>query len=148
MNKIDNAQTIAQAKHGQSLWEFLQALPATMEAQIFYALVLGCLVGMIGHYLRAYATNQITDCLGEYLFKSNARRTWLTLITVITWSAGEVATGLFTTTDGTFVGWGLVILSGLKTGYAGDSLLNKGKPASSAPITVMEPLPKTKGLTP
>lgn len=143
MNKIDNAQTIAQAKNGQSLIDFLMALPATMEAQIFYALVLGCLVGMIGHYLRAYATGQITDCLGEYLFKTQARRTWLTLITVITWSAGEVSAGLFTTTDGTFVGWGLVILSGLKTGYAGDSLLNKGRAPSGAPITVIEPLPRT-----
>lgn len=144
MNKIADAQTIAQAKHGQSLADFLLALPTTMEAQIFYALTLGCALGMIIHYVRQWASGNAEGGLLDYLFLAHPRRTVLTVIGVVSWSAGEVATGLFTTEAGDFVGWALVILSGLKTGYAGDSIINKGKPPPTAPVATIEPLPQPR----
>jgi len=135
------AQTIAQAKHQQTLWDFLAALPTTQEAQIFYALIIGCALGMLAHYVRQWASGNAAGGLIDYLFLASPKRTLLTVIGVVSWSAGEVATGLFTTSEGAFVGWALVILSGLKTGYAGDSIINKGKPIGQAPITVIEPKP-------
>lgn len=127
MQGIETAQTIAQAKHNQSLWDFLLALPFTQESQIFFALVLGSTFGMLVHYIRVWASGEAGGTLIDYLFRNHPRRTLLTIIAITGWSAGEVSTGLFTTAEGAFVGWGLVLLSGLKTGYAGDSILNKGK---------------------
>ena len=121
-----NAQTIAEAKVHTSLWDFLLALPGTMEAQIFYALALGCALGTILHYTKQWLTQEASGSLWDYLFIQHPKRTAMAIFTVLSWSAGEVATGLFVTGDGVFVGWALVILSGLKTGYLGDSIVNKG----------------------
>lgn len=142
MKPIEQATTIAQA-HQESLLDFLLALPTTMEAQIFYALVLGSALGMLAHYVRQWASRDVDSSLTDYLFRSNPKRTIMTVIGVIGWSAGEVSAGLFTTSGGAFVGWGLVILSGLKTGYAGDSIINKGK-RPGEPMTI-QPLPNPSG---
>jgi hypothetical protein len=126
-----NAPTIDQLKAAtpptESLATFLLQLPSTMEAQIFYALVLGSAIGLVGHYLRLWLEGEIEGCLADYLFKQTPKRTVLAIFAIVTWSAGEIGLGLFTTETGQFVGWGLVILSGIKTGYAGDSLVNKGQ---------------------
>lgn len=107
------------------LLDFLMQLPGTMEAQIFYALLIGSLVGMVAHYLVRWREGDIAGSLWAYLFYENPRRSILSIFGIITWSATEAATGLFFH-EGQFVGWALVIISGIKTGYAGDSLLNKG----------------------
>lgn len=109
----------------ESLWRFLMQIPASSEAQIWYALVLGASLGMVIHYIRRWAEQEIAGSLWDYLFWQTPRRTLLSVLGILSWSAGEVAAGLFTTADGAFIGWALVIISGLKTGYAGDSLLNK-----------------------
>jgi len=111
---------------GESLWNFISQLPQTMEAQIFYALLIGSCLGLFGHYFKQWSEGGISGNLFTYLFRQNPRRSMLSLFGIITWSLGEVSTGLFVSDAGVFVGWALVILSGLKTGYAGDSLLNKG----------------------
>lgn len=125
---IEAAQTIAQAKAAapESLWSFLSSLPETFEAQVLYALILGAVLGMIGHYVRGRSGGQISGSPIDYFFRDNIWRSAMAAITVIAELFTEVGSGLFTTDAGLFVGWGLVLLSGLKTGYAGDSLINKG----------------------
>ena len=127
-----NAPTVAQVKQGPgSLWDFLLQLPATTEAQIFYGLVIGCLAGMLVHYVQKWASQEISGGLLDYLFFQYPRHTVLAVIAIGTWSAGEVASGIFVV-DGTFVGWALVLLSGVKTGYMGDALINKAVPRTSS----------------
>ncbi len=133
-----DAPTIAQvhATQPESLWAFLAALPGTMEAQIWYALILGGVIGMIAHYGKARATGLITGNPIDYFFRDNVWRSLAALGAIAAELFGESA-GLFTNEAGQFVGWGLVILSGIKSGYVGDSILNKGakpeQPASAYP---------------
>ena len=119
------AQIAATAQPGESLWHFLAQIPGSQDAQIWYALVFGASLGMVIHYIRRWAEQEIAGNLWDYLFCQTPRRTLLSVLGILSWSAGEVAAGLFTTAEGAFIGWALVIISGLKTGYAGDSLLNK-----------------------
>jgi hypothetical protein len=120
--------TIAQAHAQEPLWTFLAKLPFTYDAQIFYALLLGGLLGMVGHYLRRWGSGEIAGSLLDYMVRQHPRATLMAAAGIVTELAGEVGTGLFTTTEGAFVGWALVILSGIKTGYLGDSIANKGVP--------------------
>ncbi len=119
-------QTTIAAGTGGSLITFLLAYPSTQQAQIFYALLIGAVFGMLVNYLRRWLAEEISGSLVDYMFRQNPRRTMLAVFGIVSWCAGEVASGLFVTGGGEFIGWGLVILSGLKTGYAGDSLINKG----------------------
>lgn len=123
-----NAPTIAQAKleAPESLWHFLAALPGTMEAQIWYALLLGGVLGMIGHYVRGRSTGNIAGNPVDYFLRDNLWRSIGAAVAVATELFAEIGAGLFTTSAGAFVGWGIVLLSGLKTGYLGDSIVNKG----------------------
>ena len=123
---ISFAVHAGQEPPGESLWQFLAALPGSNEAQQFYALLLGAVVGMIGHYVRAWATGGASGSLYAYMIKDSPQSSALAVLGVVAWCIGEVSTGLFVTSSGEFVGWGLVVMSGLKTGYAGDSLINKG----------------------
>lgn len=139
------AQIQAQHPPAQSLWSYLAALPSSGEAQIFYALAVGSIVGMLGHYLKRWSTGEIAGNLVDYLFKQYPRRTALSVFGALTWCAGEVGSGIFLTDAGEFVGWGLIILSGLKTGYLGDSIANRAAPAAerlpAAPEPVIAPAP-------
>lgn len=119
------AEVKAVSPPSESLWQFLSQLPGTMEAQILYGLILGCAVGMISHYLRRWSAGEIEGNLIDYMFKDNPRRSFLAVFGIVTWSVGEVATGIFVNDAGTFVGWAIVLLMGWKTGYTGDSLGNK-----------------------
>lgn len=126
---IQQAQTIAEAKAAmpESLWHFLAALPATMEAQIWYALLIGGAVGMIGHYIRGRSAGDISGSPLDYFFRDNLWRSIGAAGAMAGELFAEIGTGLFTSDAGVFVGWGIVLLSGLKTGYAADSLVNKGR---------------------
>lgn len=127
------SQTIAEIKraHPESLWSWIFNVPSTIEAQIFAALTIGSMLGMAGHYFRQWASGDIAGSLNEYLFTTYPRRTALAIFGAVTWSAGEVGSGLFITDTGEFVGWALILISGIKTGYLGDSLANRGaRPAT------------------
>lgn len=126
-----NMQTVEQLKSvrppSESLWHFLAGLPATMEAQILMALMLAGILGSVAHYLTRWAKNEIKGDLLSYLFIDNPRRSLLSAILLFSELVGEIGTGIFTSADGVFVGWGLVLLSGLKSGYAIDSIANKAE---------------------
>ena len=118
------AQVTAPAAN-DSLWNYLAQLPTTHDAQVYYALLLGGLVGMIGHYVRARSSGNIEGNPIDYFFRQNLWRSIGALAAVAIELFGEVGSGMFTTDAGIFVGWGIVLLSGLKTGYVGDSVINK-----------------------
>lgn len=126
---IQDAQTIAQAKiaEPESLWHFLLALPSTFEAQLWYALLLGGVLGMLGHYINGRRSGDIAGSPIDYFFRDNVWRSVGAVSAMAAELFAEIGTGLFTTEAGLFVGWGLVIVSGIKSGYVGDSLINKGK---------------------
>ena len=125
---IQQAQTIAEAKAAtpESLLHFLMQLPMTFEAQLWYALMLGGVLGMIGHYIRGRSSGNIAGNPIDYFFRDNLWRSIGAASAMAAELFAEIGTGLFTSEAGLFVGWGIVLLSGLKTGYAADSLINRG----------------------
>jgi hypothetical protein len=151
-----NAQTIAQAKDAapESLWHFLAALPATMEAQIWYALLIGGAIGMVGHYIKGRSSGEIAGNPLDYFFRDNLWRSIGAAVAVASELFTEIGLGLFTSDAGVFVGWGIVMLSGLKTGYLGDSVVNKStRPVWSAEkraatVTLADPIVQLPGVKP
>lgn len=122
-----NSPTIAEIKSGapESLWHFLGQLPGSWEAQVWYGLVLGGILGMLGHYIRGRSAGNISGSPIDYFFRDNVWRSVASASAVAGELFAEIGAGLFTTEAGIFVGWGLVIVSGIKSGYGLDSLVNK-----------------------
>lgn len=118
----------AQAAAPESLWVFLSHVPATLEAQIFYALMIFGLVGMMGHYTRLWLTDQIEGSLWGYLVHQYPKRTLLTVGAYAAWAIGLLSTSTFENDQGAFVGWMNVIVIAITNGYGADSLANKGTP--------------------
>ena len=116
-------QTIAQVKAEapESLWHFLGQLPVTLEAQQVYALMLSGLVGMAAHYLNKWATGQIEGNLWGYMFHDHARNTVLSVTAYIGFALTTVTSGAL---DG--AGWFTALWMGATTGFAIDSIANKG----------------------
>ena len=125
---VELAQTIAQAKSAspESLWHFLRALPVTMEAQIWYGLLLSGAVGIMAHYFHKWASDEIAGSLFDYLFRQHPKKTILSLSAYVAWTLSLVGTGIFQTGSGEFVGWSIVLILGLTNGYGVDSLANRG----------------------
>lgn len=117
------AVTIAAAKADapESLWHFLGQIPATMEAQQLYALLISGMVGIAAHYLNKWATGQIEGNLWDYLFHDHARSTVLSIGAYIGFALTTVTSGAL---DGT--GWFTALWMGATTGFAVDAIANKG----------------------
>ncbi len=156
MDAINNVQTIAQAKAATpDLWHFLGALPFTQDAEIWYALCIGGFIGMVGHYIRGRASGDISGNPIDYFFRDNFWRSIGAAGAMASELFVEVSSSVFTTDAGIFVGWGIVLLSGLKSGYLGDSVINKGKRIewtdqkreAAAVVKVAENVPPAKSST-
>ncbi len=131
-----DAQTIAQVKAEApaNLWHFLLNLPATQEAQLFYALMLSGTLGMIASYVMKWAKGEIGACLGEYLFRQNLRATVLSIATYTGTTMAAIYAGAFHVGDqGVFVGWGMVMWLGALNGFGIDAIVNKGQRAVWTP---------------
>lgn len=126
-----DSKTIAQVKAEgpQSLWDFLSQLPGTMDAQIWYGLLLGGLIGMALHYAIKMRTGEVGGNPIDYFIKTSPWRTIGALAAMASWAFGEVLTGIYVNGDGIFIGWAAVLISGIKNGYLGDSIINKGERA-------------------
>lgn len=120
--------TVAEVKRQhQSLLEFFQALPSTQEFDIWTALMLGGLAGMITSFLIKWSQGQIKACLTHYFFRDNPRGTVYSVLWLIAAVGVNVSISGYSTTDGDFVGWGKVLLDGWLIGGGGDLALNKAK---------------------
>lgn len=125
-----DAQTIAQVKAQapDSLWHFLVSVPTTMEAQLFYGLMLAGTLGMIANYIVRWARNEIAGSLLAYLIDQNPRGTVLSLCTYTGVAIGAIAAGAFTAgPSAAFVGWGWVLWLGATNGFMIDNIANKGQ---------------------
>ncbi len=130
------AQTIAQAKAAttQSLWQFLQALPSTQEAQVFYALMLAGTLGMMASYAIKWLKGDITGSLWKYLFEQNLKSTLLAFLTYVgTALAAIYADAFHVGPDSVFVGWGMVMWLAAVNGFSIDAIVNKGQRAIWTP---------------
>lgn len=138
-------QTVQQAHDtaGPSLLEFLSRLPVTQEAQILYGLCLFGLAGLVASWLVKWSKNEVGS-LRSYLFKENARRTFLSVFTLVGTFLSAVVSGVFFTdaaaqlgeaaacakdlpVDKVFVGWINVLWVGATTGFGVDATINKGE---------------------
>jgi hypothetical protein len=122
--------TIAQVKaeSPESLGHFLMNLPATMEAQLFYALMLTGILGMFANYGVKWAKGEIGACLATYLFRQHLRLTVLSFLTYSGTAMAAIYADAFHVGDqSVFVGWGMVMWLGALNGYSIDSMVNKGQ---------------------
>ncbi len=125
MNSVDSAQSVAQATH-QSLLQFLQTIWFTQEFEIFYAVGLGALIGMFANYFVRWLKSDESGSPIDYFFRNHPKLTLLAFLSVLAEVIAEAGSGIFFTDTNVFVGWGLVIMSGVKSGWLGDAALNKG----------------------
>lgn len=109
----------------QSLWNFLAALPSTMEAQILYGLVLSGIAGLLASWLWKYSHGQV-GCLADYLFREKRLRTLASVLTMVGTSLAAIGAGVFVTDGGQFVGWLNVLAWGANTGFGLDLAVNRG----------------------
>lgn len=112
----------------ESLWDFLTALPSSMEAQILYALLLAGVVGMLASWLLKWARGQ-AGALQRYLFTEDVRYTVLAVAAYFGICLTAISSGIFVTDDGVFVGWANVLWFGLTNGFGADTVANKGNGA-------------------
>ena len=123
-------QTIQQIKSipavQESFWQFLAHLPASMEAQVLYALLIAGVIGMVAHYAMKWLSGEIEGSLLDYLFITYPRRTGLAFAAVLGAALAAVTSGIFLNDQNAFVGWMNVIWIGLTNGYACDSIANRG----------------------
>lgn len=109
----------------ESLWQFLAALPSSMEAQIFYALLLAGVIGMFASWLLKWARGQAAP-LYRYLFTDDVRFTVLAAAAYFGICLTAISSGIFVTDEGVFVGWANVLWFGLTNGFGADTVANKG----------------------
>lgn len=115
------------ALHGpETLWQFLGHLPASFEAQIFYALLLGGCVGMLLNYWIKWLRKDIAGSLIAYLFVNNMRGTMLSFVSAIGTGIAGITAGVFETANGDFVGWFNVLWIAVSNGFFWDAAANKG----------------------
>lgn len=125
---MEDAEKISEIKgRGESLWGFLERLPSSFEAQIFYAVVLFGVIGMFINYAQRWMKKEISGSLINYLFCENIRGTMLSISTTIGVGVGAITGGIFETGSGEFVGWFNVMWVSLMNGFMWDSALNKGQ---------------------
>lgn len=132
-----DAQKIAvlKANTPESLTSFLAGLPGTFEAQLFYAVVIFGLLGMLANYTRRW----LQDDTGgwhffAYLFREYPKRTMLSIFTTLATGVGMIASGVFETATGEFVGWMNVIVVTFNNGFTFDAITNKGKTDPEATV--------------
>ena len=132
MNAPTIVKIVATAPSAQSLWAYLMSIPTSLEASIFYAMMIGCVFGIGANYTRLWASDQITGGFFDYLFHQYPRRTLLAIFAAASWSVGEVSMGIYQGSAGELFSWSLVLVSGFKNGFTGDALANKGSAANAA----------------
>jgi hypothetical protein len=118
-------QLKSSAPPSESLWHFLVQLPGTMEAQVIYAMLIGGMIGMLAHYFVKWCRGEIAGSLIAYLFVDNPRRSMLAVATLIGVLFGEFSLSTFMV-EGAVVSWGMVLFSGMKSGFLVDAVVNKG----------------------
>lgn len=110
-------QPIAQikAQGTESLWDFLAKLPTSMEAQVFYGLVLSGVVGLLASWAWKWSQGNADGVHHFTVRYVIGQALWLIGISI-----GAIFTLGFTTPDGVFVGWLFVLWTGGFAGFSGE----------------------------
>ena len=129
---MNPAQTIAQLKSTnsgtESLWHFLAQIPSSLEAEIFYGVLLFGAVGMVVSWLVKWSQSAVGG-FGEYFFGSSWRRTVATICAYVGAMATGIGAGVFFTDVGgaqVFTGWNVVLWTSITTSFSCDMGINKG----------------------
>jgi hypothetical protein len=131
-------------KGPQSLGDFLRALPASFEMQLFYGLMIAGSAGMLAHYLLKWARDEIKGGLLCY-FANNVKSTALSFFSYVGLAVTAIASGAFIGEYGGFVGWKMVFWMGVTNGFTIDAIVNRTQRAEWSPV---ERLSKTEGVKP
>lgn len=130
----DLAPTIAE-QQPESLWQFLQALPKSREAELFWGLMIGGTIGMIGHYVLKWTRNEIVENLFVYLW-INKRSTLYSFFSYVGVAIAAIGSNAFTVDvlvlgikKQVFVGWKVVLWMGVTNGFTIDAIVNRTKRA-------------------
>jgi hypothetical protein len=120
--------TIQQIRQNEpeTLWHFLQQLPASFEAQILLGLVLAGFLGAIVSWLVKWSSGD-AHSLMDYCFRNSFKRTVASVLTFLGIIVGAIASDMFKTDSGEFVGWMNVLVNGFTVGFGSDASINKGK---------------------
>lgn len=105
-----------------SLWDFLSQLPATIEAQQLYGLIISGLLGISANWVVKWARNEIEGNLFDYLLRDHPRNTVLSLASYVGFALATITAGAL---NGS--GWFTVLWLGVTTGFSVDAISNKGK---------------------
>lgn len=145
MNIVNDAMAAAVDKiNVPSLWDFLLSIPSLPESKIMLGLLISGTLGLIANWAVRFARGEVGS-LGNYLFKTNVRRTLLSVLTLFGTLLSSVVSGVFFTdasaalgemaqcaqsvphADKAFVGWINVLWVGATTGFGIDAIINKGE---------------------
>lgn len=113
-------------KEPPPLWDWLYALPFSSGAQIVIALLMSGFLGVLWHYACQWQKGYISGCLGTYLFRTNAKGTLSSVMTLLAAVAAMSGFDAFYR-EGSFIGWWAVISSGFSMGLLADVTFNKGE---------------------
>lgn len=107
-----------EAREPLSQW-FANSGTAQWDAIAVYC---GCgVAGILGHYLKKWATGDIKGDLWTYLVVHHPKRSLLMVGAFLSTAAGYIFSGALAD-----MSWGVIMSSSLTAGYAADSLVNKG----------------------
>jgi hypothetical protein len=138
------AQTVEKVTGVPSLWEFLASLPHIPEVHILAGLMLSGALGLVANWLVKWSKGEVGS-LRAYLFRSNVRRSLLSVFMMVGTFLTAVMSGVFFTeavaaagscvpdspdavvAGKTFVGWVNVLWVGATTGFGIDATINKGE---------------------
>lgn len=108
-----------------SLWDFLERLPLSFQAQLFYGMFMAGSLGMGMNWLVKWLRDEV-PCFMTYMFRTNVKQSILAVLMLASTLLTAISTEVFFA-DGKFVGWFNVLWTGAATGFAVDATINKGE---------------------
>jgi len=112
----------------ETLWHFLEQLPASFEAQILLGLLLAGFAGALVSWLAKWSAGEAGNLL-DYCFRNSTKRTVAAALSFLGIILTAITSDMFTSSSGEFVGWMNVLFNGFAVGFGSDSAINKGKRA-------------------
>lgn len=124
MTAADTKDVVAHA--GGTVWDFLSALPGTLDFQIFYTLVIAGVFGVLANYENKWLHDEIVGSPIDYLFRQNLKRTITAFASFVATCFGLLQSNMFINA-GVFIGWGPTLLIAVSLGWNFDASINKGQ---------------------
>ena len=125
---IAAGQTIQQIRETEPehLWHFLTQLPSSFEAELLYGLLLFGTLGMLASWFGKWVQGD-TGGLWQYVITGNLKPTLASVFSFLGVALAAIASDIFTTDSGEFVGWLNLAVFAFSNGAGIDAVVNKGK---------------------